>query len=116
MVVSIVNRYGGEEYMAVDVRFSDGQHRLFWPEDLEMISFSQPWWRSLLGAGGAGDEGTQVPVINYDLDESDEPDILTLHGQDHSFIAAFSIDCITKERICEAVEEDYRELIQALSE
>ena len=52
MVGRIVNRYGGEEYMAVDVRFSNGQQRLFWPEDLEEIS-SRPWWRSLRGRGSA---------------------------------------------------------------
>jgi CubicO group peptidase (beta-lactamase class C family) len=30
------------------VRFPDRQYRLFWPKDLEEISSSQPWWRSLL--------------------------------------------------------------------
>jgi hypothetical protein len=54
MVGRIVERYGGEEYMAVDVRFPDGQQRLFWPEDLEVISSSRPWWRSLRGRGSAG--------------------------------------------------------------
>ena len=54
MVGRIVQRYGGEEYKAVDVRFSDGQRRLFWPEDLEEISSSRPWWRSLHGRGSAG--------------------------------------------------------------
>jgi hypothetical protein len=49
MVGRIVSCYGGEEYVAVDVRFPDRQYRLFWPEDLEEISSSQPWWRSLLG-------------------------------------------------------------------
>jgi len=53
MVGRIVGRYGGEEYMALDVRFSDGQHRLFWPGDLEETSSRQPWWRSLLGGGSA---------------------------------------------------------------
>jgi hypothetical protein len=53
MVGRIVERYGGEEYMAVDVRFSDGQQRLFWPEDLEEISLSRTWWRSLRGRGSA---------------------------------------------------------------
>ena len=53
MVGRIVDRYGGEEYMAVDVRFSNGQQRLFWPEDLEEISSSRPWWRSLRGRGSA---------------------------------------------------------------
>jgi hypothetical protein len=54
MVGRIVDRYGGEEYMAVDVRFSDGQQRLFWPEVLEEISSSRPWWRSLRGRGSVG--------------------------------------------------------------
>ena len=53
MVGSIVDRYGSEEYMAVDVRFLDGQQRLFWPEDLEEISSSRPWRRSLRGRGSA---------------------------------------------------------------
>jgi hypothetical protein len=53
MVGRIVDRYGGEEYMAVDVRFSNGKQRLFWPEDLEEISSSRPWWRSLRGRGSA---------------------------------------------------------------
>jgi hypothetical protein len=40
--------------MALDVRFPDGQHRLFWPGDLEEISSPQPsWWRSLLRDGSA---------------------------------------------------------------
>jgi hypothetical protein len=52
MVGRIVGRYGGEEYVAVDVRFAHGQHRLFWPSELEEISSAQPrWWRSLLGGG-----------------------------------------------------------------
>jgi len=51
MVGRIVGYYGGEEYMALDVRFPDGQHRLFWPGDLEETSSPQPWWRSLLGEG-----------------------------------------------------------------
>ena len=42
MVGRIVSRYGGEEYVAVDVRFADRHYRLFWPEDLEEISSSQP--------------------------------------------------------------------------
>jgi hypothetical protein len=50
MVGEVVGRYGGEEYVAVDVRFSDGQRRLFWPSDLEEIASPQPTlWRSLLG-------------------------------------------------------------------
>jgi hypothetical protein len=50
MVGKVVGRYGGEEYVAVDVRLSDGRRRLFWPSDLEEIASSQPsMWRSLLG-------------------------------------------------------------------
>jgi len=45
----VVGRYGGQEYVAVDVRFSDGQRRLFWPSDLEEIASPKPsLWRSLL--------------------------------------------------------------------
>ena len=51
----VVARYGGEEYVAVDVRLADGQYRLFWPRDLEVISPPQEaWWRNLLGRGAAG--------------------------------------------------------------
>ncbi len=53
MVGRIVARYGGEEYMAVEVRFPDEHKRLFWPEDLEEISSSRPWWHSLRGRGSA---------------------------------------------------------------
>ena len=55
MVGRVVGSYGGEQYVAVDVRFPDGHHRLFWPADLEEIASPQPssssssWWRSLLG-------------------------------------------------------------------
>jgi hypothetical protein len=38
LVGTVVARYGGEEYVAVDVRLADGQCRLFWPKDLEEIS------------------------------------------------------------------------------
>jgi len=38
LVGTVVGRYGGEEYVAVDVRLADGQLRLFWPRDLEEIS------------------------------------------------------------------------------
>lgn len=49
MVGRIVDRFGQEECVALDVRFSNGQQHLFWPEDLVEISPSQPsWWRSLL--------------------------------------------------------------------
>ena len=48
-VGQIVGRYGGEECVAVDVRFGDRHYQLFSPKDLEEISSPQPWWRSLLG-------------------------------------------------------------------
>lgn len=54
MVGRIVDRYGGEEYVAVDVRFLGGQYRLFWPEDLEEIPSPRSWWRSLLGGESGG--------------------------------------------------------------
>jgi hypothetical protein len=44
----VVGRYGGEEYVAVDVCFPDRHYRLFWAEDLEEMSSPQPWWRSVL--------------------------------------------------------------------
>ena len=49
MVGKVVGRYGGEEYVAVDVRLSDGRRRLFWPSDLEKIASPKPTlWRSVL--------------------------------------------------------------------
>jgi hypothetical protein len=49
MVGKVVGRYGGEEYVAVDVRFSDGRRRLFWPSDLEEIAAAQPsLWRPVV--------------------------------------------------------------------
>jgi len=49
MIGKVVGRYGGEEYVAVDVRLSDGQRRLFWPSDLEEITLQKPsLGRSLL--------------------------------------------------------------------
>jgi hypothetical protein len=48
-VGKVVARYGGEDYIAVDVRLADGQYRLFWPRDLEEIPYSRAWWRLLLG-------------------------------------------------------------------
>ena len=50
----VVARYGGEDYVAVDVRLADGEYRLFWPRDLEEISFPKAWWRVLLGRDAAG--------------------------------------------------------------
>jgi hypothetical protein len=43
LVGKVVARYGGEEYVAVDVRLADGQMRLFWPRDLEEISSPRTW-------------------------------------------------------------------------
>jgi hypothetical protein len=51
---TVVARYGGEEYIAVDVRLADGERRLFWPRDLEEIpSSANAWWHFLLGWGSA---------------------------------------------------------------
>ena len=50
LIGTVVARYGGGEYVAVDVRLADGQFRLFWPMDLEEIPFPpQAWWRYLFG-------------------------------------------------------------------
>ena len=54
LVGTVVARYGGEDYIAVDVRLADGQCRLFWPRDLEEISPPKAWWRFLVGWGSAG--------------------------------------------------------------
>lgn len=52
-VGKVVGRYGGDGYVAVDVRFADGHYRLFWPEDLEDISSVQlrlrARWRWAIG-------------------------------------------------------------------
>jgi hypothetical protein len=52
----VVACYGGEDYIAVEVRLADGQCRLFWPRDLEEISLPplQAWWRLLLGGDARG--------------------------------------------------------------
>jgi hypothetical protein len=47
LVGRVVARYGGEDYIAVDVRLADGECRLFRPRDLEEIYPSSP------GLGGA---------------------------------------------------------------
>jgi hypothetical protein len=55
MVGKVVGRYGGEEYVAVDVRFSDGRRRLFLPSDLEEIASPKPsLWRSVLDGESRG--------------------------------------------------------------
>jgi hypothetical protein len=53
MVGRITDCYGGDGYLAVDVRFSGGQRRLFRPEDLAEISSPRPWWRSVLSRDSA---------------------------------------------------------------
>jgi hypothetical protein len=55
MVGEVVGRYGGEEYVAVEVRFAEGHHRLFWPSDLEEVASAQPsLWHSVLGDESRG--------------------------------------------------------------
>jgi hypothetical protein len=53
LVGKVVAHYGGEEYVAVDVRLADGRYRLFRPRDLEEISSPQAWWGLLLGVAAA---------------------------------------------------------------
>ena len=45
------------------------------------------------------------------MDESD-PDVLVLHRQDGSFVAAFSAHGATREGILEATKEDYASLLR----
>ena len=54
LVGKVVARYGGEDYIAVDVRLDGGQYRLFWPSDLQEISSPKAWWRFLLGWASMG--------------------------------------------------------------
>jgi len=49
----VVARYGGEDYVAVDVRLADGQYRLFWPRDLEEISSPRKLGGASCSVGGA---------------------------------------------------------------
>jgi hypothetical protein len=37
-VGEVVGYYGSDDYVALEVRLSDGECRLFWPGDLEEIS------------------------------------------------------------------------------
>ena len=53
LVGKVVGTYGGEEFTAVEVLFTDGQGGLFWPNYLEEGSSTKPWWLSLLG-GNSG--------------------------------------------------------------
>lgn len=50
MVGKVVARYGGEQYVALDVRFPGGEQRLFSPYDLveESPAAEASWWRSLI--------------------------------------------------------------------
>jgi hypothetical protein len=55
LVGVVVALYGGEEYVAADVRLAEGQFRLFWPRDLEEIpSPPQAWWHFLFGGEASG--------------------------------------------------------------
>ena len=55
MIGKVVGRYGGEEYVAVDVRFANGQRRLFWPSDLQEIASPKPsLWSSVLDGESRG--------------------------------------------------------------
>ena len=60
-------------------------------------------------------EEKKLPKFDYYLDESD-PDIVVLHRQDGSFVAAFSARGATREGIVEAAKEDYGKLIEAKAE
>ena len=46
-VGEVVGLYGGDDYVALEVRLSDGECRVLWPADLEEISSPSPssWWR-----------------------------------------------------------------------
>jgi hypothetical protein len=35
---AVVGRYGGNEYVALEVLFADGERRMFWPSDLEEVA------------------------------------------------------------------------------
>jgi hypothetical protein len=50
MVGKVVGRYGGDVYVALDVRFPNGEQRLFSPTDLiEEAPAAEPsWWRTLI--------------------------------------------------------------------
>jgi hypothetical protein len=54
LVGKVVARYGGDEYIAVDLRLVDRQMMLFWPRDLEEISSPRAWWRFVLRGDAAG--------------------------------------------------------------
>ena len=58
-------------------------------------------------------EGRPLPSSYY-IDEAD-PDVVTLHREDGSFVAAFSARGATREGLVEAAREDYRKLMQELA-
>ena len=47
MVGKVVGRYGGEDYVAVDVVFPDGEPRLFAPRDLQELAYPRRWGSTL---------------------------------------------------------------------
>ena len=54
LIGKVVGRYGGKEYVVVDLRFADERSRLFRPADLEEVEAPRRrWWRSPLGKYGA---------------------------------------------------------------
>jgi hypothetical protein len=61
-----------------------------------------------------GIEEWELPASYY-LDESD-PDILILRRQDGTYVAAFSAQGATKEGIVEAAKEDYKRLLQRMTD
>jgi hypothetical protein len=46
-VGEVVGYYGGDDYVALEVRLSDRECWLFWPGDLEefLPPSLSPWWR-----------------------------------------------------------------------
>jgi hypothetical protein len=53
----------------------------------------------------------KLPAFNYFLDVSD-PDVFILRRQDGAFVAAFSPNGATEERVRQAATEDYRALVE----
>jgi hypothetical protein len=113
-VGEVVGYYGGDDYVALEVRLSDGECWLFSPGDLEEISSplapprSRPWSAE---EGEVSTVNLLFPNFEYHLDESD-PDIVVLRRQDDAFVAAFSAMGATRKGIVEAAREDYRELVR----
>ena len=57
------------------------------------------------------EEAPLLPKFDYYVDESD-PDVVVLHRQDGSVVAAFSARGATNEGIVEAAAKDYAALIR----